>query len=125
VSNYLVFLDGIVPLPQVAEFLGAVQERTPDAEFVLLISTRRGDSEQLSWLEAARLACDSLETLRAAELPIAEAVVGERGGDSIWEELRRSDRSYDCVLCFTPYRRGMHVQRLVPHKQELQRQLAG
>jgi hypothetical protein len=124
VSDYLVFLDGIVPLPQVAEFLAGVQERTPDARFVLLVTANPGDREQASWAEAARLASASLETLRDADLTIAEAVVAVAGEDSLWEELQREDGAYDCAFRVTPYRRGMHVQRLVPQRQALEK-LAG
>ena len=123
-SDYVVFLDGIVLMPQVAEFLTGVQERTPRARLVLLIAASGEDAGQSSWTNTARHACDCLEELRDAGLTIAEAVVAEGGEDSLWQELERTDRAYDCAFRISPYRRGMHVQRLVAEGRTLEK-LAG
>ena len=123
-SDYVVFLDGIVPLPQVSEFLAGIQQRALRARFVLLIAASGEDAGQSSWINAARHACDCLEELREAGLTIAEAVVAEGGEDSLREELERTDRAYDCAFRITPYRRGMHVQRLVAEERTLEK-LAG
>lgn len=110
-SNYLIVLDGTTAQPQVAEFLAGVQDRTPRIRFYLLVAA--GDDRD-AWPDAAQTACASLETLRAAGLELVEAIVGEPGRDAISDELARPDRSYECILRFTPFRRGIHIQRITP-----------
>jgi hypothetical protein len=111
-THYLIVLDRIEAQSQVSEFLAGVQDRDSEARFVLLVPQTAEVTPQDSWFDAAEVACHSLETLRDAGLSIQEAIVSESREYAVERELARPDRSYDCVLRFTQFRRGIHVQRI-------------
>lgn len=113
-SNYLIVMDGVEVLTPVSEFLAGVQDRIPDVRFFVLVLHSQDETPEAGWLEASRLACLALETLRGAGLRVIEAIVPERGPGSIEEELSGSERYYQCILRFSPFRRGIHVQRITP-----------
>ena len=113
-DHCLIILDGIGVQPQVVEFLTSLRDRNPGADYALLVPRTSATLQQAEWAECAGVACTALESLRAAGIAVSEALIGESSYAPVEDEIRRSEHSYDCIVRFSRFRRGIYIQRITP-----------